>query len=88
MKQMNHVTNTERKQMPDTDDLFSDRVGDHILGAIQVDIEEHLFEQWNNSNLDEGNLYAEWRFFEFATPEIKKQYNEHYGYVEGDEYYL
>ena len=70
------------------DNLFSDWVGEHILGAIQTDIEEHLFEQWNNSNLDEGNLYAEYRFFEFASPEIKKQYNEHYGYVEGDEYYL
>jgi len=46
-----------------TDDLFSDRIGEHILGAIQVDIEEQLFEDWNNSNLDEGNLYAEWRFF-------------------------
>ena len=71
-----------------TDDLFSDRVGDHILGAIQVDIEEHLFEQWNNSNLDEGVEYAEFRFIQFAPDSVKQSYNEFYGYKEGDEFYV
>ena len=38
---------------------FTDTVGEHILGAIQVDIEQALFEDWNQSNLDEGAEFAE-----------------------------
>ena len=69
-------------------EMFTDNLGEHIMGAIQVDIEEHLFEQWNNSNLDEGEDYAEHEFISFAGPEIQKSYNEFYGYKEGDEYYF
>lgn len=69
-------------------EMFTDNLGEHILGAIQVDIEEHLFEQWNNSNLDEGVEYAENKFISFAGPVIKQSYNEFYGYKEGDEFYL
>ncbi len=70
------------------DNLFSDWVGEHIIDAITQEISEHLFDEWNNSNLNEGSLYADYRFFEFASPEVKQKYNEHYGYVEGDDYYL
>lgn len=69
-------------------DMFGDTVNEFILGGIQADIEEHLFEQWSNSNADEGPEYMEWQFFSFASDDIKKQYNEFYGYKEGDEYYL
>lgn len=68
--------------------MFTDNLGEHILGAIQVDIEEHLFEQWNNTNLDEGVEYAEWQFLQFAPDSVKQSYNEYYGYTEKDEYYL
>jgi hypothetical protein len=67
---------------------FTDTLGEHIMGAIQVDIEEELFEQWNNNNLDEGTEYAEFKFMEFAPDGVRQSYNEYYGYVEGDEYYL
>ena len=69
-------------------EMFTDSLGEHIMGAIQVDIEEHLFEQWNNSNLDEGVEYAEWLFLQFAPDSVKQSYNEYYGYTENDEYYL
>ena len=68
--------------------MFTDSLGEHIMGAIQVDIEEHLFEQWNNTNLDEGVEYAEWQFLQFAPDNVKQSYNEYYGYTEKDEYYL
>ena len=68
--------------------MFTDNLGEHIMGAIQVDIEEHLFEQWNNTNLDEGVEYAEWQFLQFAPDSVKQSYNEYYGYTEKDEYYL
>jgi hypothetical protein len=67
---------------------FTDTLGEHIMGAIQVDIEEHLFEQWNNNNLDESTEYAEFKFMEFAPDSVRQSYNEYYGYVEGDEYFL
>lgn len=69
-------------------EMFTDSIGEHIMGAIQVDIEEHLFEQWNNTNLDEGVEYAEWQFLQFAPDSVKQSYNEYYGYTEKDEYYL
>ena len=69
-------------------EAFTDTVGEHILGAIQVDIEQYLFEQWNNANLDEGEAYAEWRFMRFAPDNLKQSYNEYYGYIEGDEFLL
>ena len=67
---------------------FTDTVGEHLLGAIQVDIEQHLFEQWNDKNLDEGSEYAEWQFMSFAPLNLKQSYNEYYGYTEKDEFYL
>ena len=69
-------------------EAFTDTVGEHILGAIQVDIEQALFEDWNQSNLDEGEAYAEYRFMQFAPDNLKQSYNEYYGYIEGDEYCL
>lgn len=76
----NHMTtNTE---------AFTDTVGEHILGAIQVDIEQSLFEDWNQSNLDEGAEFAEYRFMQFAPLNLKQSYNEYYGYTEKDEFYL
>ena len=69
-------------------EMFTDTLGEHIMGAIQVDIEEHLFELWNNANLDEGEEYAEWKFLQFAPDSVKQSYNEFYGLTEKDEYYL
>jgi hypothetical protein len=69
-------------------EMFTDTLGEHITGAIQVDIEEQLFEDWSNNNLDEGEEYAEFKFMEFAPDNIRQSYNEYYGYKEGDEYFL
>ena len=72
----------------DNMEAFTDTVGEHILGAIQVDIEQSLFEDWNQSNLDEGAEFAEYRFMQFAPLNLKQSYNEYYGYTEKDEFYL
>ena len=74
--------------MTTTIEPFTDTVGEHILGAIQVDIEQSLFEDWNNTNLDEGSEFAEYKFMQFAPDTLKQSYNEYYGYTEEDEYYL
>jgi hypothetical protein len=67
---------------------FIDTVAEHITGAMANEIGEELFDQWSYNNLEEGEAYAENRFMEYGSPELKKQYNEYYGYTEKDEYYL
>ena len=69
-------------------EMFTDTLGEHILGAIQVEIEEQLFDDWNNNNLDEGEEYAEHKFIEFASNDMKKSYNEFYNLTPDDEYYF
>ena len=54
----------------------------------QQEIGEELFDQWSYNNLEEGSEYAENQFMQYASDDLKKQYNEFYGYVEGDDYYL
>ena len=67
---------------------FIDTIAEHITGAIQQEISEDLFDQWSNKNLDEGADYAENQFMQYASDELKQQYNEYYGYIEGDEFLL
>jgi hypothetical protein len=67
---------------------FIDTLAEHITGAIQQEISEQLFDDWSNANADESADYAEFKFMEFASPELKQQYNEYYGYIEGDEFLL
>jgi hypothetical protein len=69
-------------------EMFTDSMNPMLLEAIQVDIEEQLFEDWSNNNLDEGEEYAEFKFMEFAPDNVRQSYNEFYGYKEGDEYFL
>jgi hypothetical protein len=69
-------------------EMFTDSMNPMLLEAIQVDIEEQLYEDWANNNLDEGQEYAEFKFMEFAPDNVRQSYNEYYGYKEGDEYFL
>lgn len=69
-------------------ELFIDTVAEHITGAMTQEIAEDLFDNWNNNNLEEGSEYAEREFMAYASDDLKKQYNEYYGYTEKDGYYL
>ncbi len=68
--------------------MFTDDMNQMLVDSIENDIKEQLFDDWNNSNLDEGEEYAEFKFMEFAPDNVRQSYNEYYGYVEGDEYFL
>ena len=67
---------------------FLDTVAEHITGAMQQEIADDLFDQWSNKNCDEGPEYAERQFMAYASDDLKKQYNEFYGYTEKDVDYL
>ncbi len=69
-------------------DLFINNMNQMLSDAIQADIEQQLYQDWENNNLDEGEEYAEFKFMEFAPDNVRQSYNEYYGYVEGDEYFL
>jgi len=61
-------------------EMFTDNMNQMLLDAIQADIEQQLFEDWSNNNLDEGEEYAEFKFMEFAPDNVRQSYNEYYGY--------
>lgn len=69
-------------------DLFINNMNQMLSDAIQADIEQQLYQDWENNNLDEGEEYAEFKFMEFAPDNVRQSYNEYYGYVEGDDYFL
>jgi hypothetical protein len=68
--------------------LFINNMNQMLSDAIQADIEQQLYQDWENNNLDEGEEYAEFKFMEFAPDNVRQSYNEYYGYVEGDDYFL
>lgn len=69
-------------------DLFINNMNQMLSDAIQADIEQQLYQDWENNNLDEGEEYAEFKFMEFAPDNVRQSYNEYYGYKEGDDYFL
>jgi hypothetical protein len=52
-------------------------------------IGEHLFQEWTDSNLDEGIFYADYQFALMCdSKELKQAFNTYYELNEGDEYYV
>ena len=46
-------------------------------------------DEWNDSNCDEGTMYADYKIVEMAgTPYMKKRFNEYYELNAGEEYYF
>ena len=60
-----------------------------VIDAEATYIAEELFQQWTDSNLDEGTFYADYRFAEMCdSKQIKEAFNTYYKLNEGDEYYV
>jgi hypothetical protein len=48
-----------------------------------------LVEDWVNANLDEGQLFADFRFAEMSDNNyLKGRFNQFYDLTPGDQYYL
>ena len=68
---------------------FLDNENQMVVDAIIQELSEQLFEDWNNANLDEGEIYADYRILELAGNNyLNRRFNEFYDLKEGDEYYL
>ena len=68
---------------------FLDNENQMVIDAIIEEVSEQLFDDWNNANLDEGEMYADYRILELAGDNyLNRRFNEFYDLKEGDEYYL
>lgn len=68
---------------------FLDDENQMVIDAVITEISEHLFEQWNSSNLDEGTFYADYQIALMTDDKyIKSKFNEFYGLTLEDEEYF
>jgi hypothetical protein len=68
---------------------FLENENQMVIDAEYSYIGEQLVEEWVNSNLDEGQLYADYRFAEMCESNyLKGRFNQFYDLKPGDQYYL
>jgi len=68
---------------------FLENENEMVIDAIYHEIGEQLVQDWVNSNLDEGQLFADFRFAEMSDDNyIKGRFNLFYDLNVGDQYYL
>ena len=68
---------------------FLENENQMVIDATYSEIGEMLVEDWVNANLDEGQMYADFRFAEMSDSNyLKGRFNQFYDLNEGDQYYL
>jgi hypothetical protein len=68
---------------------FLDDESQMVVDAEMVEIGLKLFEDWNQSNLDEGTFYADYQIACLTDSNyLKGRFNQFYDLNKGDEYYL
>ena len=68
---------------------FLENENQMVIDATYSEIGEMLVGDWVNSNLDEGQLFADFRFAEMADNNyLKGRFNLFYDLKPGDQYYL
>ena len=68
---------------------FLENENQMVIDATYSEIGAMLVEDWVNSNLDEGQLFADFRFAEMADSNyLKGRFNQFYDLKPGDQYYL
>ena len=68
---------------------FLDNENQMVIDATYSEIGDVLVENWVNSNLDEGQFYADWRFAGMAESNyLKGRFNLFYDLKPDDEWYI
>lgn len=68
---------------------FLENENEMVIDAEYAEIGKVLVENWVNTNLDEGQLYADWRFADMAESNyLKGRFNLFYDLKPDDQYYL
>lgn len=68
---------------------FLDEENEQVIDLVIQEVAEQLFNDWYNARLDEGQLYADYRFLLLADNNyLNGRYNQYYDLKPGDEYYM
>jgi len=68
---------------------FLENENQMVIDAELQEIAEQLLDDWMNSNLDEGQLYADWRIADMSSNNyLKGRFNQHYDLTPDNQYYL
>jgi len=78
-----------QKQMSEANVSFLENENEMVIDAIYSEIGAMLVEDWVNANLDEGQMFADFRFAEMSDSNyLKGRFNLFYDLNPGDQYYL
>lgn len=70
-------------------DSFLENVHQMILDEEIEHISSMLFDEWMDSNLDEGQFFSDRRFAEMSSSNyIKNEFNKHWNLNPDDEHYM
>ena len=68
---------------------FLDDENQMVVDAICTEIGEQLFEDWNQSNLDEGTFWADYQIALMCDSNyLKGRFNQFYDLNKDDEHYI
>ena len=68
---------------------FLENENQMVIDATLSEIGEMLVEDWINSNLDEGELYSDWRIADMSDSNyLKGRFNQFYDLTTDDEHYI
>jgi hypothetical protein len=68
---------------------FLENENQMVIDATLSEIGEMLVEDWINSNLDEGELYSDWRIADMSDSNyLKGRFNQYHDLKPEDQYYL
>ena len=68
---------------------FLDNENQMLIDATMSEIADQLLDDWIQSNLDEGQLYSDYRIAEMSSDNyLKDKFNKHYNLNSDDQYYL
>ena len=68
---------------------FLENENQMVIDAEMSEIADQLLEDWINSNLDEGQLYSDWRIADMSSSNyLKGRFNLFYDLKPDNQYYL
>ena len=68
---------------------FLENENQMVIDAELQEIADHLLTEWIESNLDEGQLYSDWRIADMVSSNyLKGRFNQFYDLKPEDQYYL
>ena len=75
--------------MIDQEDSFTDLLDDDVRYDTFELISNQLFDDWNDANLNEGLMYADFKIAQMSgDTDIINAFHEHWGIGPNDEYWL